>query len=178
MNQNLSRRSVITALSAATASLGLPVARGATAIRQEVQSGGLGLTMDGIEAIYGPGQPGQSSMVYTDPMFGVDLHIGHEGGIVDYLWLALGDEQAWQGTILDDAWYLVASLLPTDARLRENYAMPETPGSLGLTEVTRLTSRWLDDVLEGRSSILASVTSYPIENDYVAMRGWIMVELR
>ena len=70
------------------------------------------------------------------------------------------------------------TLLPSDARIRENYAMQETPGSMGLTEITRLTSRWLDEVLDGRASILASVTSYPLDQGQVAMRGWIMVELR
>ena len=61
------------------------------------QSGGIGLTMDEIEAIYGAGQPGQTYMVYTDPMFGVDLHIGHENQVADYVWLVLGDEQAFEG---------------------------------------------------------------------------------
>lgn len=177
MTQRLSRRTMVTAGTATAASLALPGALRASA-RQDVQSGGLGLTMDEIEAIYGPGQPGQSYMVYTDPMFGVDLHIGHENQVADYVWLVLGDEQTFEGVSLDDAWHLITSLLPTDARLRENYAMQETPGSMGLTEITRLTSRWLDEVLDDRSAILASVTSYPLEQGQVAMRGWIMVELR
>lgn len=178
MNQRLSRRTIIAGTAASVATLGMPAVSRASAARQGVQSGGLGLTMDDIEAIYGPGEPGQSYMIFTDPMYGVDLHIGHEDGVVDYVWLVLGDERSFEGTLLDDAWYLVTSLLPTDARLRETYAMPETPGSMGFTEVARLTSRWLDEVLDDRASILASVTSYPLEQGQVAMRGWIMVEQR
>lgn len=177
MIQRLSRRSMIAGGTATAVGVVLPGAARATA-RQDVQSGGIGLTMDEIEAVYGAGQPGQSYMVYTDPMFGVDLHIGHENQVADYVWLVLGDEQSFEGVSLDDAWHLITTLLPSDARLRENYAMQETPGSMGLTEITRLTSRWLDEVLDGRASILASVTSYPLDQGQVAMRGWIMVELR
>lgn len=178
MNLRLSRRTIIAGAAASALIPGVPAAVHASSVRQDVQSGGIGLTMDDIEAIYGPGEPGQSYMVFRDPMYGVDLHIGHEDQIVDYVWLVLGDERSFEGTLLEDAWYLVSSLLPTDARLRETYAMPETPGSMGFTEMIRLTSRWLDDVLDDRSSILASVTSYPLEEGQVAMRGWIMVEQR
>lgn len=177
MTHRLSRRTMITGATTAAAALHLSGAPRISAARQDVQSGGLGLTMDEIEAIYGPGQPGQSFMVYTDPMYGVEMHIGHENRIADYVWLELGNEREWTGTLLDDAWHLISSLLPADARLRENYAMQETPGSMGLTEITRLTSRWLDEVLEGRSAILASVTSYPLEGGQVAMRGWMSVEV-
>jgi hypothetical protein len=168
---------MITGASTAAAAFMLPSALRASR-RQDAPSGGLGLTMTDIEAMYGPGQPGQSFMVYTDPMYGVDLHIGHENEIVDYVWLSLGNEQEWTGTLLDDAWDLINSLLPEDARLRENYAMQETPGSLGSVEIVRLTSRWLDEVLDGRAAILVSVTSYPLEQGQVAMRGWIAVEQR
>lgn len=177
MNQRLSRRTMITGATATAAALALPTGVLAAA-RLGVGSGGLGLTMDDIEAVYGPGQPGQSFMVYTDPTYGVDLHFGQENGIVDYAWLALGDEQTWTGTLLEDAWQLVVSLLPSDAQLHETYAMPETPGSIGGTEMARLTSAWLSSALSGRASILASVTSYPIDGEQVAMRGWIMVEQR
>lgn len=178
MIQRLSRRTMIAGGTTAAAAIVLPGAMHAAAARQDVESGGLGLTMDNIEAIYGPGQPGQSFMVYTHPTYGVDLHIGHQNSVVDYLWLVLGNEQEWTGTPLDDAWALVTSLLPSDARLRETYAMQETPGSMGGTEIARLTSRWLDEVLDGRASILASVTSYPLEGGQMAMRGWITVEQR
>lgn len=177
MTQRLSRRTMIASGTVAASGLVLPGAMRAM-VRQEVQSGGIGLTMAEIEGLYGPGQPGQSYMVYTDPMYGVELHIGHENQVADYVWLVLGDEQSFEGVSLDDAWHLIITLLPGDARLRENYAMQETPGSLGLTEITRLTSRWLDEVLDDRASILASVTSYPLDQGQVAMRGWIMVELR
>lgn len=177
MSRYLSRRTLLQGTTAAAASLALPGAAHA-ATRQDVQSGGLGLTRAEIEAIYGQGQPGQSYMVYTDPMFGAELHIGYEEDVADYMWLSLGNEQDWTGTLLEDAWYLVATLLPADARLRESYVMQETPGSMGQTEIVRFTSRLLDDVLGDRSSILASITSYPLEQGQVAMRGWIAVEQR
>lgn len=40
-----------------------------------------------------------------------------------------------------------------------------------------LTISWLDEVLDNRSAILASVTSYPLEGGQVAMRGWMSVEV-
>lgn len=176
MTHSLSRRTVMQA--ATLVALAQPLGRSSAATRQDVLSGGLGLTRAEIEAIYGQGQPGQSFMVYTDPTYGVDLHIGYEGDLVDYVWLSLGNEQAWTGTVLDDAWTLAQSLLPTDARLRESYAMQETPGSIGQTETMRFTSRWLDEAMDGRSSILVTITSYPLEEGMVATRGSIQLEQR
>lgn len=175
MTRHLSRRTVLRA--ASIAAIAHPVASRA-AVQQNVSSGGLGLSRPGIEALYGQGQPGQSFMVYTEPAYGVDLHIGYEGDLVDYVWLSLGDEQAWTGTPLDDAWTLAASLLPSDARLRESYSMQETPGSMGQVETMRYTSRWLDETMDGRSSILVTITSYPLGAGPVATRGSIQLEQR
>jgi hypothetical protein len=144
------------------------------------ESAGMGLSEGEIEALYGPGSPGQSFMYYTEPVYDVELHIGYDNDAADYIWLTLGDEQSFTGLALEDARTLAASLLPSDARLRESYASPETPGSIAQLETARYTSRWLDEVLDGRSSILLTILSVPGGNGsgMEALHGMIQVEQR
>lgn len=177
MSRRLSRRTMVGGAAAATyvGSGG----RGRNVVAQgNVDSAGLGLTKVEIESLYGPGEAGQSFMIYTDPDYGVDMHIGYENDVADYIWLALGDEQTFTGTPAGNARDLVSKLLPNDVRLREEYASQDTPGSIAQVETARYTSRWLDEALDGRSSILVTILSIPGRNGMDALRGAIQVEQR
>jgi hypothetical protein len=177
MGKVMSRRSMVE-LATVAAVAGSARNGGVVMAQEQGVSAGLGLTRAEVEALYGAGVAGQSFMIYTDPVYGVEMHIGYDEDVVDYLWLALGDEQTFMGTPLDDARDLVSKLLPNDARLREEYLSQDTPGSIAQIETARYTSRWLDEMLDGRSSILVSIMSVPGSNGMETMRGAIQVEQR
>jgi hypothetical protein len=178
MCAHLSRRSVLQGFSAVTLA-GMAGSAQPALARQQGESSGLGLTREEFESIYGPGQAGQSFQFYRDPVYGAELHVGLDEGTVDYFWISMGDERTGDGLPIDDATSLVDTLLPGDARIRESYLMNESPGSLAQVEILRLTSRWLDDTLDGRSSILVTLLRSPDPSGgMVATRATIVVEQR
>jgi hypothetical protein len=179
MGARLSRRSVLHGLAS------LPVAGLAASASQAFaqlgkDSGGLGLTQAEWEAVFGPGQPGQSFLYYLDPATGAEMHVGYDNGVIDYYWISFGDSQLLTGIEVDLAMKLIDSLMPVDARLRETYVANESPGSLARVETWRMTSRWLDDQLDGRASYLVSLTVAPNPNGGgdTAVRATAVVEER
>jgi|GEM_PF-6160220 len=115
----------------------------ATALAQQSRSGGLGLSLDDWDAIFGPGEPGQSLMSYeTDG--GQTMYVGQEDGVVDSIQINL--ETSESGPLsLGDAQALVESLLPNDAELEETFTAPViAPGTYTITSEL-WESDWLED---------------------------------
>jgi hypothetical protein len=108
------------------------------------------------------------------------MHVGYDNGIIDYYWITFGDPQVLTGIEVELAMKLIDSLMPLDARLRETYVANESPGSLAWVETWRMTSRWLDEQLDGRASFLVALTAAPNPNGGgdVAIRATITVEQR
>ena len=103
------------------------------------QSGGLGLTLEDWEAIYGPGIVGQTYLEYPlrDGTYYVSL-LGTNAAVASI-------ERRWDdpaGVTLDEALAEAATLLPTDARLTELY--PADSAFIGYgTDVYRYRSQTL-----------------------------------
>ena len=165
MHARWSRRSVVQ--SAAIAGLALAPGRRVLA-RQAggIDSGGIGMTRPEWEAVFGPGEPGQSYMIYTYPTFSATMHVGVDttvdaAGIVDYFYIPLATTPVDNGLDRGLALSMIASLLPHDARQRETFVRNETPGSLMMVTTEIWTSRSLGKVLDGRRTMLVRYTEGP-----------------
>ena len=114
-----------------------------SSLAQQSRSGGLGLTLDDWDELFGPGQAGQSLMSY-EMEGGQTLYVGVEDDVVDSIQINL--ETSDSGALsVDDARDLVESLVPNDAELEESFTAPViAPGTYTIT--TELwESDWLED---------------------------------
>lgn len=179
MNASLTRRSLSRLLTGGSFLLAVGAPGRASAVMQSnrIASGGIGLTRQEFEQLYGPGEPGQSLMVYTDPLTGAAMHAGFDDGdVLDYVWVDFVGTATRFGALVEDATIVMNSLLPVDVRMREVFVSQETPGSIAQLRVIRWTSRSLGEILDDRRSILTTITELPDSGGAVASRLTIVVE--
>lgn len=118
-----------------------------TSFAQQSRSGGLGLTLDDWDGLFGPGQAGQSLMFY-ETEDGYTLFVGQDDGVVDSIQINFETSEAG-GLGVADAQALVASLLPNDADLEESFTAPViAPGTSTITSEL-WESDWLEDQFRG-----------------------------
>ncbi|HWV24061.1 MAG TPA: hypothetical protein VNZ58_07715 [Thermomicrobiales bacterium] len=161
MNARWSRRHATRLLAATGLSLvsGRSVFAGQTG---SIESGGIGMTAADWEAVFGPGEAGQSYMIYTYPAFSAKMHVGSDVGIIDYFYIPLENSQYAEGMDPELARTMTLSLLPHDARLRQTFQRNESPGSIVGVTTEIWTSLSLGQMLDGRRTILVrSVVAPP-----------------
>jgi hypothetical protein len=124
--------------------LAVVVAMGAygSGAAQQSRSGGLGLTQDDWDEMFGPGEAGQSLMSY-DTSDGYRMFVGMDNGAIDSIQINL--ETSDGGPLSpEDAEAMVESLLPSDADREDTFTSPViAPGT-----ITVLVQTWESDWLE------------------------------
>jgi hypothetical protein len=112
---------------------------------QQSGSGGLGLTQDDWDEMFGPGEVGQSLMSY-DTSDGYRMFVGMDNGAIDSIQINL--ETSGGGPLSpEDAEAMVESLLPNDADREETFTSPViAPGTITVL-VQTWESDWLEDQL-------------------------------
>jgi len=145
----------------AGAGVGLALAGRLAAARQTngIASKGIGLTRTRWDDLYGPGEATQSLGKYTDPTYGGPIFVGldfvaFDDGLVDFIEVQWANLNQIGGLRQDAGDAAVRPPLPDDARLRETFTMPATPGGPISLRAQRWTSASLGDVTGGRASIL------------------------
>lgn len=141
-------RSLITAVLAMTIAVGCTATLAASSAARQTgssyPSGGLGLSLDDFDALYGPGEPGQAYMQY--PLQNGMYYVGATKSqrAVSYI------ERSWNqgsGVSLDDAQAEAESLLPDDAKFIESYQANSARILYG-THVDRYQSRTISQRLK------------------------------
>ncbi|MEA2531793.1 MAG: hypothetical protein QOG89_3437 [Thermomicrobiales bacterium] len=87
----------------------------------EFESGGLGLSSDAFEALYGPSTVGQGAIIYE--IDGESYAVRGTPGI-DLVTSIHWSASTQEGVSFDEAVERIAPFLPVDARLREVYTTP------------------------------------------------------
>jgi hypothetical protein len=173
---------LVIAILALLLSAGPILALTASARQTSYDSGGLGLALDDWDANYGPGEAGQTYMVYTlaDGHYNVGVG-GAERDVVAFI------ERVWdegQGIPLEDAQDEADSLLPSDADFVEHFEAYSARILYG-TIIERFQSKSLSRQLAGGDTKYGSnfVVIYDLEPasesyDYVVTTMTLAVAIR
>ena len=119
----------------------------------DLDSGGIGLSRDAWEDVYGDGEVLQSIVQYESPEVGLPVYVGFEDDRVAHIEFRYSETQRG-GLLEEDAIDLVESALPADAILIDEFAVPATPEGPMALRARRWGSNALGYVTGGETSIL------------------------
>jgi hypothetical protein len=149
------KRTLLSALAiVATALIGSPTS---TAQSTDIDSGGIGLSRDVWEAIYGEGEALQSLVRYETPEEGFPVYVGFVGfedDRVAHIEFRYSEGTQLGGLAEADATAQIEAALPTDAELIDAFFVPATPEGPVSLRAQRWESDSLGDVTGAGTSIL------------------------
>jgi hypothetical protein len=135
-----------------TLNAGSPVATG--------DPGGIGLTQDAWEAVYGPGRVSQGGVVYENVPFGapgsvVTVRFTGPDATIGGVVFAYGDGSQLGGASREEVFTQHLASIPADAVYQGSYYLPSTPDGPIALVVDRWESAELAEITGGDGSILA-----------------------
>lgn len=153
----LNRRRLLVSMSVAT--LTSPHAKAVS--QSDVTSGGIGLTLADIQAMYPELPPGQSFASFTDEVTGATMYIDFgQDDIAQNFWISGEMDVA-------AAEELIVWLCPDDALTVHMFEQLSAAGSVALRTTQIFASDFLNQLTDGRTAILASYTVEPGQPEVV-----------
>lgn len=155
MFQPRSRRDVIGTLASSIALYSAGFFRQGVAARvTQLQSGGVGLSREEFEAIYGPGEPELELVRYPRvERDAVVMYVGHDNDLVAHIEIGY-DAFESGGVAPEHLGDQIASWLPTDAAFADSMIVPARHRELTTFHLSRYESATLGKRTGGRSGIL------------------------